>query len=119
MLIKDDFKLAPLKLSERAWCWFGPNFIDGELSMEELSIRFKTNELANQFRQVVENVVTTIKEIQETKLSMPQIPSTVDNYGIEEVSGDEDANNAEEEGEEEIDEEEDEEDLHYDYEANR
>ncbi|ESO06132.1 hypothetical protein HELRODRAFT_64615, partial [Helobdella robusta] len=54
-LLTPDIKLKPMQTSEKAWCWFANDFSDGEVKMEHFAIRFKTADVAREFKEVVEN----------------------------------------------------------------
>ncbi|XP_022125731.2 E3 SUMO-protein ligase RanBP2 [Pieris rapae] len=53
MLIFMDLELLPMKNSNSAWTWAGNNYVDGNGSQETLAVRFKSVELANNFRDKV------------------------------------------------------------------
>lgn len=79
--------------------WGAYNYAEDEPVLEKLAARFKNTELAKKFYAVIENAIMKIKEQQESK----SIPTTVQNFGIEEVSdseehaSDEDVNEEEDE----------------------
>lgn len=84
-LIVTDLDLQPLSTSDKAWCWFGFNYTDDEASLEQLAVRFKNGELAKQFYDAVQSAIAAVKEHQATKC----LPSTLQECGIKNVSGDE------------------------------
>ncbi|XP_067669536.1 RANBP2-like and GRIP domain-containing protein 8 isoform X2 [Haliotis asinina] len=52
--ITKDMKLTPMTSSDRAWCWSAMDFAEEEMKMEKLAIKFKTPELACQFKECFE-----------------------------------------------------------------
>ncbi|VDH96252.1 E3 SUMO-protein ligase RanBP2 [Mytilus galloprovincialis] len=50
-----DISFKPLPTSETSWCWVGQDFSDNEPVIEQLAIKFKTIELAQQFKQVIDS----------------------------------------------------------------
>lgn len=56
MALTGDIKISPMKQSDKAFCWVGPNYAEnsGEGETESLSVRFKNADLANQFYQAVQ-----------------------------------------------------------------
>lgn len=105
-LIAPTINLTPLSLSDKAWCWGGCNYTDEGSSLEKLAVRFKTTELAKQFFDAVQNAIVAIKEYQANK----SLPSTIQNYGIEDVSGDENQPVIEEADDDDDDDDDDDED---------
>jgi E3 SUMO-protein ligase RanBP2 len=47
-----EMSLQPLATSETAWCWFAVDYAEGEAKNEQLAVRFKTKDLACQFKEV-------------------------------------------------------------------
>lgn len=84
-LITPDLDLQPLSSSDKAWCWAGYNYTDDGSNLEKLAVRFKNSELSKQFFDAVQNAIVAVKEYQASKC----LPSTIQNYGVEDVSGDE------------------------------
>nr|XP_023030195.1 E3 SUMO-protein ligase RanBP2 [Leptinotarsa decemlineata] len=82
-LMIPSLELQPMLTSEKAWMWAGYNYTDEGSSLEQLAVRFKNMELAQQFRSVVEDVINKLTEAQNNSKSLPV---SVQNYGIEDVS---------------------------------
>lgn len=103
-LITADLELQPMSTSDKAWLWGGYNYTDDGSYLEKLAARFKNTEIANQFYEVVQKAIKALKEIQDSKC----LPSTVQDYLVENISGDENQHS----GDDEVyDEDEDEEDA--------
>lgn len=81
-LITTDLDLQPMATSEKAWLWGGFNYTDDEASLEKLAARFKNIDLANQFFEAVQNAIAAVKDYQEGRC----VPSTIHDYGLEDVS---------------------------------
>lgn len=84
-LITTTLDLQPMSTSDKAWCWFGYNYTDDEAALEQLAVRFKNTELAKQFFEAVQNAIQAVEDHQASK----NLPSTLQECGIENVSGDE------------------------------
>lgn len=69
-LITSDLDLQPLQSSDRAWLWGGVNYTDDGSQLEKLAARFKNPELAEKFRQSVQDVLT---KLEEHKLLTPTV----------------------------------------------
>lgn len=91
--------MQPMSTSEKAWLWGGYNFSEDELVLEKLAARFKNISIAKEFYNVIQEVISRIKE-HDSK----NIPKTVENIGVEEISDYE-----EHASEEEVEDEEDDE----------
>lgn len=64
--------LQPMATSDRAWVWAGHNFVEDELKLEKLAVRFKYEDTAKEF---FESVQDCIKELLKAGL-----PSTLQQY---------------------------------------
>ncbi|KAJ8924619.1 hypothetical protein NQ315_000769 [Exocentrus adspersus] len=105
-LIVPNLELQPLLTSDKAWMWAGYNYTDEENNLEKLAVRFKNVELAKQFHDVVQDVIRKATEAQNSK----SLPATVQNYGVEDVSSDEQNVQGETPNDDEEDEDEDDDD---------
>ncbi|XP_056320612.1 E3 SUMO-protein ligase RanBP2 isoform X5 [Danio aesculapii] len=73
--ITTTMNLKPLAGSDRAWMWLASDFSDGDASLEQLAAKFKTLELAEEFKQKFE-------ECQRLLLDIPlQTPHKLVNTG--------------------------------------
>ncbi|XP_076112792.1 uncharacterized protein LOC143080689 isoform X3 [Mytilus galloprovincialis] len=61
-----EISFKPLPTSETSWCWVGQDFSDNELVIEQLAIKFKTIELAQQFKQVIDTCQNEIRKQNST-----------------------------------------------------
>lgn len=102
-LITVDLDLQPLSTSDKAWCWGGYNHTDDGSSLERLALRFKNSDLARLFFETVQKAVAAVKDHQANKC----LPSTILDYGVEDVSGDENQPVVEEVDDEDDDEDDD------------
>ena len=64
-LITPEMSLSQLPGCESAWCWVGMNLADEytEAKVETLAVRFGKVQVAQQFKDKVEECVAKIKEI--------------------------------------------------------
>lgn len=64
MALTGDIKISPMKQSDKAFCWVGPNYAEkgGEGETESLSVRFKNADLANQFNDHVQKCIEKLQE---------------------------------------------------------
>ncbi|XP_046559569.1 E3 SUMO-protein ligase RanBP2-like isoform X2 [Haliotis rubra] len=60
--ITKDMKLTPMTSSDRAWCWSAMDFAEEEMKMEKLAIKFKTPELACQFKECFEKYQNMLED---------------------------------------------------------
>ncbi|KAK2578692.1 hypothetical protein KPH14_011660 [Odynerus spinipes] len=63
-LIKPDIEFRALSTSDRAWMWAGMNHAEETPCVEELAVKFKTPELAAQFKEIIDEVQQTLCEKQ-------------------------------------------------------
>lgn len=47
--------MSPMENSQKAFCWAGMNFAEGAGEAEQLAIRFKNEDLANKFKNILED----------------------------------------------------------------
>ncbi|XP_044270326.1 E3 SUMO-protein ligase RanBP2 [Tribolium madens] len=119
-LIIPDLELQPMTTSDKAWVWGGYNYTDDGSALEKLAVRFKNCDLAQSFYKSVQDVLEKVKKAQSEKSNTKTeeqvdltklIPSSIQNFGVEEVSGDEqagkDVSYEEEEDEDDDDEDDD------------
>ncbi|ELT98927.1 hypothetical protein CAPTEDRAFT_229185 [Capitella teleta] len=50
--ITEEMSLQPMATSETAWCWFAVDYAEGEAKNEQLAVKLKTKDLAQQFKDV-------------------------------------------------------------------
>nr|CAD7589380.1 unnamed protein product [Timema genevievae] len=54
--LSPGLELKPLSSSDRAWSWCAQDFSEGELRVETLAIKFKTQEQAHEFKRLIDKV---------------------------------------------------------------
>lgn len=108
-LVVPNLDLQPSLTSDKAWMWAGYNYVEDDNNLEKLAVRFKNVELAKKFYDVMQEVIKKVMEIQNSK----SLPSTVQNYGLEEVGGDDQNTVGEVNNEDDEDEDDDDEDDRY------
>lgn len=83
-LIQSDLEVQPMMSSDKAWMWAGHNFTDDGQQFEKLAVRFKTSEMAEQFKQAIDLAICKVIEINNKKLSekpvQQEIPTTVTEF---------------------------------------
>ncbi|XP_035250343.1 E3 SUMO-protein ligase RanBP2 isoform X2 [Anguilla anguilla] len=62
-LITTTMNLKPLSGSDRAWMWLANDFSDGDAKLEQLAAKFKTQELAEEFKQKFEECQRLLLDI--------------------------------------------------------
>ncbi|XP_048880134.1 E3 SUMO-protein ligase RanBP2-like isoform X2 [Brienomyrus brachyistius] len=67
--ITSDMKLEPMKGAEKAWVWSAFDFAEGKGIIEQLAVRFKSQEVANSFKDAFEKA----KDAQENKVLVSPI----------------------------------------------
>lgn len=62
--ITSELHVEPLATSRNSWCWFGMNLTEesNEPVLEKLAARFRTEEIAKEFQQKVNDCVSKISE---------------------------------------------------------
>uniref|UniRef100_A0A8C6BYG6 RAN binding protein 2 n=1 Tax=Monodon monoceros TaxID=40151 RepID=A0A8C6BYG6_MONMO len=61
--ITTTMHLKPLSGSDRAWMWLASDFSDGDAKLEQLAAKFKTPELAEEFKQKFEECQRLLLDI--------------------------------------------------------
>nr|CAD7198226.1 unnamed protein product [Timema douglasi] len=97
-LISADLDLKPLATSDKAWCWGALNYTEeGEGRLEELAVRFKLSDTAQDFKERIEDIRMILLVQQSETLEVTEV--TEDNeseevsysrrstYTVEEVEG--------------------------------
>lgn len=92
MLISVDTDLQPLNTSDKAWLWAGYNYAEDEPALEKLAIRFKSCELARQFKDSINQIIRKL----HTSLKETALPSHEDVSDEEENEFDEPGDNDDE-----------------------
>ena len=112
-----QLELHPLHSSETAWCWYAIDFSEKpEGVKEQLAIKFKTVELAREFKTKFEECQEQLRRNQAAADSsststsavvvLPLASATQQHHGEEDAENDDD----DEEGDEEVEDEEEEDD---------
>lgn len=66
MGLSSDFQMNPMKQSDKAYCWVGPNYADeSNGAVESLSVRFKNGQLAQKFNETVQHCVEQLRSRQD------------------------------------------------------
>lgn len=65
--------------------WAGYNYTDDGNEMEKLAVRFRYPEQAQHFSKVFQDCIEKVTDIHNSK----SVPSTVQSYGLDDVSSDE------------------------------
>ena len=60
-LLTTSIKFQPLTNTDRAWTWFAPDYSEGVLIMETFAIKFKNSDHANEFKRIVEDLQSQMK----------------------------------------------------------
>ncbi|XP_046569639.1 uncharacterized protein LOC124277958 [Haliotis rubra] len=67
-LIAPNMILSPMATSETAWCWTAQDYAENEAKIEQFALRFKTEELARQFKKKIEEVQ---EQVRQTEAAAP------------------------------------------------
>merc|ERR1719483_1781389 len=60
--LSKSMEFKPLATSDRAWTWTAGDFSDGEISNELFALKFKTTEMAKNWKKVVDDCQTNVSE---------------------------------------------------------
>ncbi|XP_019643944.1 PREDICTED: E3 SUMO-protein ligase RanBP2-like isoform X2 [Branchiostoma belcheri] len=80
--ITTDMKLQPNKGSDRSWVWTAMDFADEELKPEQLAVKFKSKEVADEFRDRFEFAQDLLRE---GKICTPPTSGTNTQPGTPEI----------------------------------
>ncbi|NXP45192.1 RBP2 ligase, partial [Heliornis fulica] len=69
-VITKDMNLVPSDVSNNALIWTATDYADGEVKVEQLAVRFKSQELANSFKRRFEECQLSLSELQKQHLSL-------------------------------------------------
>lgn len=66
-------KLTTMANSDKTWCWVANDYSEEELKVQKLAVRFKTTELAENFKEVFEKCQYEAEvETEKTGTTKPQ-----------------------------------------------
>ncbi|KAK8396428.1 hypothetical protein O3P69_005465 [Scylla paramamosain] len=80
-LITSNIDLQPLKGNDKVWIWAAQDYADEELRTEKFCCRFKTPEVANNFRDAFLKAKAIAKAKEEAPSTVQQPQSAVSNTG--------------------------------------
>ncbi|KAL6255296.1 hypothetical protein P5V15_013636 [Pogonomyrmex californicus] len=66
-LIIPDVEFRPLSTSNQAWMWAGLNYAEEEPCVEQLAVKFKSTEIAQEFKAHIDNIQQELREKKTTK----------------------------------------------------
>ncbi|KAG7199455.1 hypothetical protein KM043_014081 [Ampulex compressa] len=66
-LLTANVAFRALSSSDRTWIWAGMNHAEEQPSVEELGVKFKTLELAQQFKETIDNIQRMLREKQSAQ----------------------------------------------------
>lgn len=66
-LLNPDVEFHPLSTSDQAWMWAGMNFIEQEACAEQLAVKFKSSDVARQFKAHIDKIQQELKEKKNTQ----------------------------------------------------
>lgn len=61
-LLTPDVEFRPLSTSEQAWMWAGMNHAEEKACVEQLAVKFKSLELARQFKGLIDKIQQELRE---------------------------------------------------------
>lgn len=59
--------MTPMNNSPKAFCWVGVNYAEGSGEAEQLAIRFKNEDLANTFKNKVDDCIAKLESRENLK----------------------------------------------------
>ncbi|XP_064295759.1 ranBP2-like and GRIP domain-containing protein 4 isoform X1 [Phalacrocorax carbo] len=69
-VITKEMNLVPSDTSSNALIWTATDYADGEVKIEQLAVRFKSQEMANSFKRRFEECQLSLSELQKGHLSL-------------------------------------------------
>ncbi|KAK0161304.1 hypothetical protein PV327_009789 [Microctonus hyperodae] len=88
LLLTPEIEFQPLKTSDRSWMWAGMNYTDDQFEIEKLAVKFKSTELAIEFKNAIDKAQNELRERQNNSQSLDK--SGVEDYTNYRVEDDED-----------------------------
>ncbi|XP_021361373.1 E3 SUMO-protein ligase RanBP2-like isoform X2 [Mizuhopecten yessoensis] len=107
-----DLAFKPLNTSEVAWCWTSQDFSENEPRVEQLAVKFKTIEIANKFKLIIDNCQAEMRENltqDKTPIQVSEV-SSVESREADTTQSTKEQEEEENENEEEDDDDDDEDD---------
>ena len=69
--ITGDLDLKPMPISEgKAWIWYAMDFTEGDGNMEQLAVRFRDADVANNFKAVFDDSKEKMKTSSKVEAAM-------------------------------------------------
>lgn len=62
LLLTPDIVFTKLTTNDRSWIWAGMNYAEEQPCIEQLAVKFKTVELAKNFKDTVDKIQQTLSE---------------------------------------------------------
>lgn len=66
-LLTPDVEFHPLATSQQAWMWAGMNHADEQPCVEQLAVKFKSSDLAKQFKGLIDKIQQELREKENTQ----------------------------------------------------
>lgn len=66
-LLNPDVEFRPLSTSDQAWMWAGMNYIEQEACAEQLAVKFKSPDVARQFKVHIDKIQQELQEKKNTQ----------------------------------------------------
>lgn len=66
-LLTPDVEFLPLSTSNQAWMWAGMNYIEQEPCAEQLAVKFKSYDLAREFKAHIDKIKQELQEKKNTQ----------------------------------------------------
>ncbi|XP_045463199.1 E3 SUMO-protein ligase RanBP2-like [Harmonia axyridis] len=88
-LMTTSLDLQPMMTSDKAWVWAGHNFVENEMHLEKLAVRFKYEDTSKKFKEAVQDCLRKME--QAAFNANVTLPSSVQEY-CEAVSSDSEQN---------------------------
>ncbi|KAK0080119.1 hypothetical protein PV325_000425 [Microctonus aethiopoides] len=88
LLLTPEIEFQPLKTSDRSWMWAGMNYTDDQYEIEKLAVKFKSPELAIEFKNAIDKAQNELCERQNNSQSLDR--SEIEeyrNYRVEDDAG--------------------------------
>ena len=62
LLLTPDITFSKMTSTDRAWVWAGMNYAEEQPCIEQLAVKFKTPELAKNFKDTVDRIQQSLSE---------------------------------------------------------
>ncbi|XP_033743786.1 E3 SUMO-protein ligase RanBP2-like isoform X2 [Pecten maximus] len=112
-----DLSFKPMATSETAWCWTTQDYSEEEPRMEQLAVKFKNQEIATQFKELIDKCQAKLREMPQSThedkmpIQVSEVTSEASDAVISQPTEEDDEEEEEEDDEDEDDDDDDDDEM--------